>query len=170
MKGPNFRLQSFYKDGGKSEPQVYRIDEMRDDFKLGRRGFMATTAVAAGSLMLSRCTVAPARKKAAPAKKRENCTPGFRAHNGFVYALSFSEDGTRLASGGEDPTVKIWEMLSGTLLHSLKGHKSRINHVVFDPEFIKRHSIVPFFVLISRVYAVIILRIISTHVARYARQ
>jgi WD40 repeat protein len=38
----------------------------------------------------------------------------FRRHNGGVNALAFSSDGKLLASGGDDQSIRVWEVESGT--------------------------------------------------------
>jgi WD40 repeat protein len=51
-------------------------------------------------------------------------------HTGKVTSLAFSPDGKKLASTSCDTTVKLWG-LDGKLLQTFKGHKDRVNSVVF---------------------------------------
>jgi WD40 repeat protein len=55
-----------------------------------------------------------------------------QAHRGVVNDLAFSPDGSRLASGGEDQTVIIWDAVNGAKLHTLRGHTSWITAVAFS--------------------------------------
>ena len=50
-----------------------------------------------------------------------------------VWSVAFSPDGQRLASGGDDQTVKIWDSATGKELLSLKGHAGR-SSVAFSPD------------------------------------
>ncbi len=43
-------------------------------------------------------------------------------HSGSVYALAWSPDGKRLASGGTDALVKVWDPAAGALLRTIAGH------------------------------------------------
>lgn len=54
-----------------------------------------------------------------------------RAHAGAVEDLSLSEDGSTLASGGEDATVKLWNLEDGSLTATLKGHSQPVTTVRF---------------------------------------
>ena len=36
--------------------------------------------------------------------------------------MSFSPDGTKVASGSVDKTVKLWDVTSGECLQTLEGH------------------------------------------------
>ena len=55
-------------------------------------------------------------------------------HAGPVLSVAFSPDGWRLASGGEDNTVKIWDSATGKELFPLKGHEGRVTSVAFSPD------------------------------------
>jgi WD40 repeat protein len=50
-----------------------------------------------------------------------------------VDAVTFSPDGRRLASGGEDMTARIWETSSGKQLHTLT-HTGEVTSVAFSPD------------------------------------
>jgi WD40 repeat protein/tRNA A-37 threonylcarbamoyl transferase component Bud32 len=45
-------------------------------------------------------------------------------HGSDVNALAFSRDSSRLASGSDDATIKLWDAQSGTLVQTLPGRRS----------------------------------------------
>jgi eukaryotic-like serine/threonine-protein kinase len=49
-------------------------------------------------------------------------------------SVAFSPDGRRLATGGEENTVKIWDVRNGQPLRTLKGHNGDVYSVAFSPE------------------------------------
>jgi WD40 repeat protein len=49
-------------------------------------------------------------------------------------SMAFSPDETCLAAAGYDGTVRIWEIGSGKVLHTLKGHTFPVWQVVFHPK------------------------------------
>jgi WD40 repeat protein len=55
------------------------------------------------------------------------------SHTQAASAVAFSPDGTRVVSGGEDHTVKLWEAASGRLLRTFVGHASGITSVAYAP-------------------------------------
>jgi WD40 repeat protein/serine/threonine protein kinase len=57
-----------------------------------------------------------------------------RGHRGAVKVTAYSADSRRLASGGEDGTVRIWEPISGRLLRVLVGHARGLSSVAWSPD------------------------------------
>src|SRR5262249_9790287 len=54
--------------------------------------------------------------------------------HGGLWTLVFSPDGTRLASGGEDGTARLWDSATGAPLATCRGHASRVVSVAFSPD------------------------------------
>ncbi len=57
----------------------------------------------------------------------------FEGHNKGVSSVVFSPDGTTIASGSNDSTIKLWDAQSGKLLNTLKGHRYAVENVAFSP-------------------------------------
>lgn len=55
-----------------------------------------------------------------------------RAHEEAVQRLRFSADGRRLISASSDFTSKVWDVSSGGLLKTLKGHGGRVRGATFS--------------------------------------
>lgn len=55
----------------------------------------------------------------------------FTGHRSAVSALAFDTDGSRLASGGKDTNIALWDIPSERGLFSLKGHKNAISKLAF---------------------------------------
>ncbi len=54
-------------------------------------------------------------------------------HKGEVYFVSFSPDGRRLATAGQDHTGRIWDAATGRLVATLTGHTDDVNWISFFP-------------------------------------
>jgi WD40 repeat protein len=55
-------------------------------------------------------------------------------HADSIWALAFSPDGTRLVSGGEDRTARLWDAARGKLLATCRGHTSKVLSAAFRPD------------------------------------
>jgi WD40 repeat protein len=61
-------------------------------------------------------------------------------HTATVRSVAFSPDGTTLASGSKDKTIKLWDVATGTKLRTLSGHEKIVNSVAFSPDGAKLAS------------------------------
>lgn len=58
-------------------------------------------------------------------------------------AWSKTDNGARVAAGGGDRTVTIWDVESGKILYKLGGHKGSVGAVDFHPrEPISEYSVI----------------------------
>lgn len=51
-----------------------------------------------------------------------------------VLAVAFSPDGKRLATGGADRLVRLWEVSTGKAIRTLRGHTMAVTAVAFSPD------------------------------------
>ena len=55
-------------------------------------------------------------------------------HSERVGALSYSPDGSRLALGSDDRTVRLWDGATGVPIATLKGHSLSVTSLSFSPD------------------------------------
>ena len=51
---------------------------------------------------------------------------GLRGHNHWVMSVCFSGCALRVCSGSYDRTVRIWNAISGEVLHAIDAHSDRV--------------------------------------------
>ncbi|CAG7849907.1 SubName: Full=Uncharacterized protein {ECO:0000313/EMBL:CCA70337.1} [Serendipita indica DSM 11827] len=69
----------------------------------------------------------------------EDTYPGLpkalRGHQGDVNAVAFSPDGSRIVSGSDDNTIRVWDTDTGQSLgEPLQGHEDSVVAVAFSPD------------------------------------
>ena len=55
-------------------------------------------------------------------------------HTGPVSSVSFSPDGSTLASGSWDATIRLWDARTGNHIRTLSGHTALVHSVSFSPD------------------------------------
>jgi WD40 repeat protein len=63
--------------------------------------------------------------------RRHTSLGGFTS---YVFAVAFSRDGQRIATGGWDKTVKIWDVATGDEIRTLTGHTGFVQDLAFSPD------------------------------------
>ncbi|MGK7902519.1 MAG: WD40 repeat domain-containing protein [Hormoscilla sp.] len=62
------------------------------------------------------------------------CLQTLRGHASAVLSVAISPDGQTIASGSSDNNIKIWQLLTGSLLLTLTGHADAVLAVAFSPD------------------------------------
>ncbi len=57
-----------------------------------------------------------------------------KGHANDVYYVTFSRDGSRIASAGRDRTARVWDAVTHRRICVCKGHKEDVNWVEFSPD------------------------------------
>ncbi|KAJ5874380.1 uncharacterized protein N7529_002810 [Penicillium soppii] len=62
------------------------------------------------------------------------CLQILEGHFDEICSIAWSPDGSRLASGSNDRTVRVWNPATGRCISTLKGHTSSVSSVTWSPD------------------------------------
>ena len=60
------------------------------------------------------------------------CLMSLQGHSGWVTSVCFNHDGSQVASGSRDKTVKVWNAKTGDLVQTLEGRSGAVYSVCFN--------------------------------------
>ncbi len=55
-------------------------------------------------------------------------------HGGRVLAVAYHPEGTRVAAGGDNRLIRLWDTATGAVLHTLAGHTGPVRGIDFSPD------------------------------------
>lgn len=58
----------------------------------------------------------------------------FHEHTSTVFAVAWSPDGTRIASGSNDDTAQVWDASTGRVRVTYTAHSGTVYTVVWSPD------------------------------------
>ena len=69
-----------------------------------------------------------------PAATTPTAVGSIQNQDAGVTSVSISPDGSLVAAGSLDSVIRVWEVSSGILLDSLRGHRDSVYSVAFTPD------------------------------------
>jgi ribosome assembly protein 4 len=113
-------------------PYAFLLDGAPDrEFAQGELGALVAAAGASVERALRLVYVPQAAFRVRPVAR---CTASIPGHTEAVLAVSFSPDGSQLASGSGDTTVRLWDLSTQSPKATLRGHKAWVLVVGWSPD------------------------------------
>ena len=69
-----------------------------------------------------------------PLSAGTSCVKTLTAHEGAVTSLAITPDGSLLATGSQDQTIRLWRLTDGVCVASLHGHEGAIDSLLVTPD------------------------------------
>ncbi len=88
------------------------------------------------SLLLAACSTAtlPATMTPTSAGERPAMISAYHGHSSAIFAVAWSPDGSRIASGANDNTVQVWDAHTGRMLLRYTEHLGTVYSVAWSPD------------------------------------
>jgi eukaryotic-like serine/threonine-protein kinase len=67
-------------------------------------------------------------------QKTAQASAELKGHTALVYGLAFSPDGTRLAAGCADSTIRLIDVATRQEVANLRGHTDYVHAVAWSPD------------------------------------
>jgi WD40 repeat protein len=136
-QGPAFSV-AFSPDGAQlasgGDDRVVRLWDARTRAPLaelpGHHGRVYRLAYSADGRLLAAASASSVHLWDVPARRLVKVL----AHGSVVYGVAFSPDGTRLATGCRDNSIRLWDVASQEEVAELRGHTEYVHAVAFSPD------------------------------------